>query len=136
MIKDKTTSLNDLKIHFFAGSGCGCQQCELQNDSTGDIFDSMDFYLHRLARILPVYYTCFIIGAILIPLGHSYFAPDNLWFNAGGSILSLFLVQTWVMVFGFGPNGPSWTVSTLFFFYLIFPRFDLIHFMEIFDQIH
>ena len=96
----------------------------------------MDFYLNRFTRILPVYYICFIVGVILIPFGHSYFAPENLWFNAGGSILSLFLVQSWVMVFGLGPNGPSWTVSTLFFFYLVFPRFDLIHFMNTFDQIH
>ena len=91
----------------------------------------MDFYFNRFARILPVYYICFIIGAILIPFGHSYFAPDNLWFNAGGSILSLFLVQTWVIIFGLGPNGPSWTVSTLFFFYLVFPRFDLIKVTQI-----
>ena len=28
-------------------------------------------------------------------------------------------VQTWILMFGFGPNGPSWTISTMFFFYLL-----------------
>ena len=39
-----------------------------------------------------------------------------------GSILSLYGVQMWVVIYGFGPVAPSWTVSTLFFFYLVFPR--------------
>ena len=59
----------------------------------------------------------------MIPFGHGSFGPDNLWFNIGGSVLSVFLLQTWVLVFGFGPNGPSLTVSTLFFFYLVDPRY-------------
>ena len=41
-----------------------------------------------------------------------------------GSIVSLYGVQMWVLIYGFGPvNGPNWTVSTLFFFYLVFPRY-------------
>ena len=109
-------------IQSHTASGCDCQPCKSLNDSNQEIFDSIDFYLSRFARILPVYYFCIVVGAIVIPLGHGGFAPDNLWFNVGGSVLSLFLLQTWVLVFGFGPNGPSWTVSTLFFFYLVYPR--------------
>ena len=94
-------------------------------DSNQQIFDSFNFYLGRLTRILPVYYFCLIVAAILMPFGHSNYAPENLSKNLGGSLLSVFVVQTWVMTpnpyFGLGPNGAAWTVSTLFFFYLVYP---------------
>ena len=109
-------------IQSHTASGCDCRPCKRPNGSSQEIFDSIDFYLSRFARILPVYYFCIIVGAILIPFGHGPQSPENLWFNVGGSVMSLFLLQTWVLVFGFGPNGPSWTVSTLFFFYLVYPR--------------
>ena len=42
------------------------------------------------------------------------------WPDILSNVESLFLIHTWL--FGFSTaNGPSWTVSTLFFFYLIFP---------------
>ena len=104
-------------------SGCDCLPCKRQIGSNQEVFDSIGFYLGRFTRILPVYYICLIVGAILIAFGHTNFAaPNNIWFNGGGSVVAIFLVQTWVLIFGFGPNGPSWTVSTLFFFYLVFPR--------------
>ena len=109
-------------MQYHTASGCDCRPCKRPNGSSQEIFDSIAFYLSRFARILPVYYFCIIVGAILIPLGHGPQSPENLWFNVGGSVMSLFLLQTWVLVFGFGPNGPSWTVSTLFFFYLVYPR--------------
>ena len=109
-------------LQYHTASGCDSQPCGHLNESNQEIFDSTDFHLSRFARILPVYYFCIIVGAILIPFGHSFSRPGDLWFNVGGSVLSLFLLQTWVLVFGFGPNGPSWTVSTLFFFYLVYPR--------------
>ena len=111
-----------LKIYPQTASGCDCRPCRRQLDSNQEIFDSIDFYLGRLTRILPVYYFCLIAGAIIIPFGHGPFAPDNLRFNVGGSVMSIFLVQTWVMWFGFGANGVSWTISTLFFFYFVYPR--------------
>lgn len=85
------------------------------------IFETWTFYKKRLIRILPVYYFCIILGAILIPLGHFEVSPDDFQQTIGGSLASLFLVQSWILVLGFGPNKPSWTVSTLWFFYLVFP---------------
>ena len=92
-------------------------------DSNQQIFDSFNFYLGRLTRILPVYYFCLIVAVILIPFGHLS-DPDNILGNVGGTLLSIFLVQTWVMnpITGLGPNSVAWTVSTLFFFYLVYPR--------------
>ena len=37
--------------------------------STREIFNSIDFYIGRLSRILPVYYLCLIAGDILMPFG-------------------------------------------------------------------
>ncbi len=110
-------------------SGCtiSCVPCKLKSgsecceaDSNLDRFNFISFYLGRFTRILPVYYFCLIFSAILIPFGHTNFTA--FWYNGYGSLVAVFLVQTWVLVFGVGPNEPAWTVSTLFFFYLVYPR--------------
>ena len=87
-------------------------------------FQTQDFLFGRASRILPVYYFCFLFALPLIPLGYSYFSPNMYNFSIGGCIASLFLVQTWILVLAFGPDGASWTVSTLIFFYLTFPRYS------------
>ena len=39
-----------------------------------------------------------------------------------GSLLSIFGVTTWVLPYeNFAPNEPSWIVSTIWFWYLLFP---------------
>ena len=102
-------------------SGCCCNNStqfrSSPDDSNENIFDSATFYFGRLTRILPVYYICFLYALPLIPLLWQW-GPNVI----GGSISAVFLVQTWIIVLGFGPDGPSWTVSTLFFFYLVYPR--------------
>ena len=84
--------------------------------------DYSDFIFGRASRILPIYYFCFFFALPLIPLGHGFFSSTDLTLSIGGSLASLFLVQTWILIFSFGPNGPSWTVSTMFFFYIFFPK--------------
>ena len=114
-----------MNVYLQTESGCDCRPCRRQIGSNQEIFDSIGFYLGRFTKILPVYYFCLFAGAVLLPFGHysgNPFAPDNLWFSVGGSVVAIFLVQTWVFIFAFGPNGASWTVSTLFFFYLVYPR--------------
>ena len=84
-----------------------------------------DFIFGRASRILPVYYFCFFFALPLIPLGHKFFGfclGEDLTFSIGGSLSSLFLMQSWILYFSFAPNVPSWTVSTLFFFYIFFPK--------------
>ena len=87
-----------------------------------EIFDSWGFYYRRMTRILPVYYASFLFALLpLIPLmlsHHSDHFANEFW----GSFLALYGVQMWVVWLSFVPNGASWTVSTLFFFYLVFPR--------------
>ena len=39
-----------------------------------------------------------------------------------GALISIFAINTWLLPYNnFGPNGPSWTISTLFFWYWCFP---------------
>jgi len=104
-------------------SGC-CSSLHSTQISGSTIFDSTTFYFKRLTRILPVYYLCFLYA---LPLSFFvwYFASENSEIRneiISGSISSLFLVQSWLIEFGQGLNGAAWTVSTLFFFYLVYPR--------------
>ena len=91
-----------------------------------NFFNYSNFIFGRASRILPIYYFCLVFAFPLIPLGHAYFSGSNLASNLilsiGGGLAALFLVQTWILFFSFGPNGPSWTVSTLCFFYICFPK--------------
>lgn len=65
-------------------------------------------------------YLCHLVAVPSIFLGYNHFPPEDMA-NLLGGIASIFCVQTWIVIFGFGPNPPSWTISTLVFFYLTFP---------------
>lgn len=82
--------------------------------------DVSTFYWKRFARIAPLWYLgnllslhLFFTGYVALPLGEGYF-----WFGALLSLLP-FGLNSWLMVFP--PAGHLWTISTMTFFYLIFP---------------
>ena len=97
---------------------------ELIKQNKAGTFDLKEFWHGRAIRILPVYYATFVFAFILVPLGYGpdeglrYYADRKIW----GSFNALYGVQSWVMTDGFGPVSPSWTISTIFFFYILFPR--------------
>ena len=99
-------------------TGCQCENCKSTEE---EIFDSWGFYYGRMIRILPIYYATYIFSLILSPLIHNY-QDGNINDEVWGSFLALYGIQTWVLKFGFGPIIPSWFISTMFFFYLLFPR--------------
>ena len=120
----------------FSHSSIGCGPCkkpinfcmkksieEYNEENVISIFDSWNFYKSRFARILPVYYATLVYAIPLIFLGHQKYSAYNYGSSIGGSIVALFFQQTVFMTyFGYGPNPPSWTISTLFFFYWFYPR--------------
>ena len=71
------------------------------------------FYRARIARIYPAYLACLILGFILLPwtIEIKTFIPYIL------------MVQAWIPLakYYFAYNGAGWSVSTEFFFYLVFP---------------
>ena len=76
---------------------------------------------------MPVYYLTIFYALPLFFLGHLYDYDPSLgtdWGFGAGTVLSIFLQQTVLFTTEtyFGPNGPTWTISTLFFFYWFYPR--------------
>ena len=122
------TTLNCCICCTCKNSCCLCCCCKNKNEEGQEDdeveFDSWNFYKNRFTKILPVYYVTFLFSLPLIFLGHNFFiSPYNFGATIGGSVLAIFLQQTVLLSeFGFGPDGPSWTVSTLFFFYWFYPR--------------
>ena len=96
-----------------------CRGCRKAQNGQ-EIFDSAKYYFNRVTRILPGYWLTLILAIPLIPLGHADAKPNSTN-SVVGTVLSFFGLQTWVLHFGFGPNGPSWTISTLVMFYFMFP---------------
>lgn len=106
-----------------AGKNLGLCAGDVPHDEETEIFDSVKFYKTRMSRVLPVYYLCFLMALPLIFFGHSYLPPSDVINNFGGCLWAVSLQSSMVIVQGFGPNGPGWTVCTLFFFYWFFPGF-------------
>merc|ERR1711992_101014 len=102
---------------FFLLSGF----CLTLSHAKKPITNSWNFYQNRLARILPVYYFTFLVALILIPLGYTQYSSEDPTFHPVNVATSLLLIQTWIM-FPLSPNVPAWTVSTLIFFYIVYPK--------------
>jgi peptidoglycan/LPS O-acetylase OafA/YrhL len=81
-------------------------------------FDVKHYYRNRLARIAPVYYVTMLIALPLAVFGHGWVSPSDIgWVFA----TNLFAVQMWASLPPLSFVGPAWTISTLAFFYLVFP---------------
>ena len=81
-------------------------------------FNVKHYYRNRLARITPVYYVTMLIALPLAVFGHGWVSPSDIgWVFA----TNLFAVQMWASLPPLSFVGPAWTISTLAFFYLVFP---------------
>lgn len=81
-------------------------------------FDVKHYYRNRFARIAPVYYVTMLIALPLAVFGHGWVSPSDIgWVFA----TNLFAVQMWASLPPPSFVGPAWTISTLAFFYLVFP---------------
>jgi len=81
-------------------------------------FNVKHYYRNRFARIAPVYYVAMLIALPLAAFGHGWVSPSDIgWVLA----TNLFAVQMWASTPPLSFVGPAWTISTLAFFYLVFP---------------
>lgn len=81
-------------------------------------FNAKHYYRNRFARIAPVYYVTMLFALPLAVFGHGWVSQSNIgWVFA----TNLFAVQMWASFPPLSFVGPAWTISTLVFFYLVFP---------------
>lgn len=81
-------------------------------------FNVRHYYRNRFARIAPVYYVTMLFALPLAAFGHGWVSPSDMgWVFA----TNLFAVQMWSSLPPLSFVGPAWTISTLAFFYLVFP---------------
>jgi peptidoglycan/LPS O-acetylase OafA/YrhL len=80
---------------------------------------ALKFLVLRIARIYPVHITTILAGVLLFVESQAriiYFQPLDYIFNAS-------LTQTWTLIpfTSMAFNGPAWSISDEWFFYLMFP---------------
>jgi peptidoglycan/LPS O-acetylase OafA/YrhL len=81
-------------------------------------FDVKHYYRNRFARIAPVYYVAMLFALPLAVFGRGWVSPSDIgWVLA----TNIFAVQMWASLPPLSFVGPAWTISTLAFFYLVFP---------------
>ena len=106
---------------FFTLSGAVLYYVYAQSFASGG-FSYRDFLWKRFARLYPVHFISLLI-ALAITIGGPIAglgAPpkyDALW----ATLVSLSLLQGWNLTPGLTLNYPSWSISTEFFAYLLFP---------------
>ncbi len=81
-------------------------------------FDMKRYYRNRIARIAPVYYATMLMALPLAVFGYGWVSASEIgWVFA----TNLFALQMWGSYPPLSFVGPAWTISTLAFFYLVFP---------------
>jgi peptidoglycan/LPS O-acetylase OafA/YrhL len=83
--------------------------------------DVKHFWLARFARIWPLHIATILLVLIALPTPTPF--GENGWNGLLITLANLSLTQAWVpsSAYYFSYNSPAWTISTEFFFYLLFP---------------
>jgi peptidoglycan/LPS O-acetylase OafA/YrhL len=80
------------------------------------------FYTNRLIRTLPMNAVCCCFALPNTFAGFGQFDPANRFELVSSTIQTMIPVIAWTFyLFGSPVNGPMWTISTLMFFWLLFP---------------
>lgn len=80
------------------------------------------FLCLRLARIYPVHlFTLLVVAAMVWTSARLGYHLTDAGYSARDFILNLFLMHTWVPDFKLNWNYPSWSISSEWFAYLLFP---------------
>jgi peptidoglycan/LPS O-acetylase OafA/YrhL len=90
------------------------------------------FLLVRLARIYPVHLATLLVVLAMVAVSRKRGLPiDPLGYSARDFVLNLLLIQTWVPHFRLNWNYPSWSISSEWFAYLLFPPFCAVVFRRL-----
>jgi peptidoglycan/LPS O-acetylase OafA/YrhL len=119
----------------YAPASCCCGRRRAEADEDGDraqttkkkVMDKGKFWRNRFARLAPVYYfTNFAMGSEMILAGG--YGINGTHQGVFGAILqvvcTLLGINSWLYPFidvGMPLNGVTWTITTMSFFYLVFP---------------
>ena len=108
---------------FFVLSGCVLAMNYAERFGRKiDVAGTWSFWLRRLVRVYPLHLTTLFGTAALVLAGsHMGVAADPDEYNAAAFVGHLFLVQAWGTGFNLTWNGPSWSISSEWFAYLLFP---------------
>ena len=80
------------------------------------------FLAARLVRIYPVHLATLLAVAVMVWVSHRVgFRLTDAGYTARTFLLNLFLVHTWVPDYSLSWNYPSWSISSEWFAYLLFP---------------
>lgn len=91
-------------------------------DANGRLSDKISFYQNRLARTLPVYYTCTGLAIPLWLAGYGSVDPRQLGAVLACVAVSVLPVSTlFAFMLGSPIDGPGWTIGTLAVMWLLFP---------------
>jgi len=115
---------------FFVLSGFLITYLMLQEQENSEGFNLKNFYVRRVLRIWPVYFSVLIFGFLLFPLLHTLILQKPYEETASGWMYAFFLsnfdqIQNHQLPYGVG-LGPTWSVSVEEQFYLIWPFFILL----------
>jgi peptidoglycan/LPS O-acetylase OafA/YrhL len=101
----------------YAGTPCCSEICDAPEDADPQRMDAKHFYRRRIARTLPLYYVCNVASIPLIGSGHGWVTPE---LAAIALTLMVTCTSSWLLM-PIVLDGPSWFVSTLWFYYWCFP---------------
>ena len=95
---------------------------------TNKLMDKPKFWRNRFARLFPVYaFTNLLMAGLIAPMGGMGVADGTSQGRLGLGLqfsLSIFGLNTWfypIADVGMPPNGVTWTICTMSFFYMVFP---------------
>lgn len=107
---------------FFMLSGFVLAHNYADRFARGSLAGVWTFWKLRLARIYPVHLATLLAVAVMVAVGtRAGLPPSGEGYTAREFALNLFLVHTWVPDFRLSWNYPSWSISSEWFAYLVFP---------------
>jgi peptidoglycan/LPS O-acetylase OafA/YrhL len=107
-----------LAIGYGGNQSAGHQTDKANEHHKSHRLEIKRFYRNRFARIAPVYYVTMLLALPPAVFSQSWVHAEDI-----GRVFAtnLFAVQMWFSLPPQSFDGPAWTISTLAFFYLVFP---------------